>query len=80
MGAGQVEAGLGQVSEDTKGKAYQAWLGYYKGVKGIKWDNVGLVKEANRFSAIMGLREPPVLLKKTVGMMGLRGTPGLKVQ
>lgn len=71
--------GLQVVSEDAKEKAYQAWLGYYNSCMALKWDKPTLVKRANLFSSTLGLREPPALLRKTVGMMGLRNVPGLRI-
>lgn len=71
--------GLQVVSEDAKEKAYQAWLGYYNSCTVLKWDKATLVKRANLFSSTLGLREPPALLRKTVGMMGLRNVPGLRI-
>ena len=67
------------VSEEAKEKAYQAWLGYYNSCTALKWDKPTLVIRANMFSATLGLREPPALLRKTVGMMGLRNVPGLRI-
>lgn len=67
----------------TAGQAYQAWLGYYNSVKGIGWTKNQLVQQATQFAASIcavgrdGL--PPPMLKKTVGMMGLKGVPGLNI-
>ena len=36
--------------------AYQAWLGYYKSLKGITLEKVELVRYANQFSASMGFK------------------------
>jgi hypothetical protein len=36
--------------------------------------------QANRFSRYMGFEEPPALLRKTIGMMGLKGVPGLRIE
>jgi len=67
----------------SAGQAYQAWLGYYNSVKGLGWKKDQLVQEATRFAASIGAVDgrglPPPILKKTVGMMGLRGVPGLNV-
>jgi ATP-dependent RNA helicase MSS116 len=38
-----------------------------------------MVQMANEFAKLCGLREQPTLLNKTVGKMGLKGVPGLKV-
>lgn len=66
------------VSDDTKEKAYQAWLGYYNSCTILKWDKATLVKRANLFSNSLGLDEPPILMKRTVAMMGLKNVPGLR--
>ena len=68
------------VEEVTREKAYQAWLGYYKAkMKTYKW-NATLVQYANGLQwEQLGLGRVPLLQAKTVGQMGLRGTPGLNV-
>ena len=38
-----------------------------------------LVAHANQFSQLIGLREVPMLQKKTIGKMGLKGVPGLRI-
>jgi len=67
----------------SAGQAYQAWLGYYNSVKGLGWSKPQLVQEATRFAATIGAVDahgrPPPILKKTVGMMGLRDVPGLNI-
>ena len=75
----QVNKTLQYVKEGDKKKAYQAWLGYYNSCKLLKWDKPTLVQRANVFSSTLGLPQPPALMKKTVGMMGLRNVPGLRV-
>lgn len=74
-------AAVAQVDEATREKAYQAWLGYYKAkMKAIGWDAATLVSYANGFAmGALGLGRVPILQAKTVGQMGLRGTPGLNV-
>ena len=69
------------VEEVTREKAYQAWLGYYKAkMKTYKWNAATLVQYANGFAmGALGLGRVPLLQAKTVGQMGLRGTPGLNV-
>ncbi|PRW59356.1 DEAD box RNA helicase isoform B [Chlorella sorokiniana] len=77
-----VQAALGRVSRDhdrLPDMAYAAWLGFYNSAKGMGWDKPTLVQQANRFAGVMGLSEPPALLKKTIGMMGLKGVPGLRI-
>jgi ATP-dependent RNA helicase MSS116 len=62
-------------------QAYRAWLGYYNGhLKKCAWDKKQLVKEANQWAMIVGLKQQPKLLKKTVGKMQLKGIPGLLVE
>lgn len=66
---------------DVQRKAYQSWLGFYKGsVKQLQWSVDQLVKEANAL-ALEGLGAPevPGLPKSTVGKMGLKGVKGLVV-
>ncbi|CAK9864690.1 unnamed protein product [Sphagnum jensenii] len=75
--ADKVNKSLRAVSDDTKDKAYQAWLGYYNSCTVLKWEKSTLVKRANLFSASLGLDEPPTLLKRTIAMMGLKNVPGL---
>lgn len=43
-----------QVSADTKGKAYAAWLGFYKSAPGLSMSVSQLVDTANHFSRIIG--------------------------
>jgi ATP-dependent RNA helicase MSS116 len=70
---------LKRVDEQTKCQAYQAWLGYYNGwQKKLGWSPTELVRMANEFSFMLGMPEPPALLAKTIGMMGLKGVPGLR--
>ena len=38
-----------------------------------------LVTHANLFSQLIGLKEIPMLQKKTIGKMGLKGVPGLRI-
>jgi ATP-dependent RNA helicase MSS116 len=66
---------------ESHAKTYQGWLGYYKNhVKGMGFDLVQLVREANKF-ALEGLGAPeiPGIAKSTVSKMGLKGVQGLKV-
>ena len=61
---------------------YQAWLGYYNSnLKRLRWNKNLLVEHANMFAkGCLMLPESPALLAKTVGKMGLRGMPGLRVE
>ena len=65
----------------TMTMAYQAWLGYYNSnLKLLGWSKADLVMEANEWFASLGRTDPPALLAKTVGKMGLKGVPGLQVE
>ena len=64
-----------------KRKVYSAYLGYMKGfIKKMQMDAPGLVKMANTF-ALRGMQcsEIPEMEKRTIGKMGLKGVPGLRV-
>lgn len=62
-------------------QAYGAWLGFYNSnLKKCGWDKPELVVNANIYSRYLGLPEVPYLEKKTVGKMGLKGVPGLRVK
>ncbi len=45
---------LSQVPADTKGKAYAAWLGFYKSAPGLSMSSEQVVQVANEFSRIIG--------------------------
>jgi ATP-dependent RNA helicase MSS116 len=61
-------------------QAYRAWLGYYNGqLKKVRWDKKKLVEQANLWASEIGLPEQPSIEKRTVGKMGLKGVPGLKI-
>ena len=77
-----------RVPDEAKAQAYQAWLGFYKGsMRAMKMDAATLVSRANDFAhntlGYVGERKatwtPPGLYAKTVGQMGLKGTPGLNI-
>ena len=76
-----VAASLAALEEDKKAKVYQAWMGYYKNhLKALKWSTADLVRQANVFAVRgLGCAEVPALEKKTIGKMGLKGVPGLRV-
>ena len=62
-------------------QAYRAWLGYYNGqVRKVKWDKKQLVRQGNMWGKEIGLKEQPGLQKRTIGKMGLKGVPGLKIE
>lgn len=74
----------GDAAEDTlRGEAesaYRAWMGFYNGnLKTCGWDKSQLVAQANAWSSMIGLAEVPTIEAKTIGKMGLKGTPGLRI-
>lgn len=78
--AQEVQSAFYNVEETTKAKAYQAWLGFHKTfTKQLQLNNDGLVGQANEYAAAMGCPEPPMIDKKIVGKMGLKGVHGLNV-
>ena len=79
--AAAVAAAMRSVDDRTKAQHYAAELGYRKGLlRKMGWNAERLVREANAYAVdFMGCREPPPMLKKTVGKMGLKGVPGLNV-
>ena len=70
------------VPEQTVSMAYQAWLGFYNSnLKHLGWNQSTLVERANDWAVgCVFQREPPSLQAKTVGKMGLKGVPGLRVE
>lgn len=81
-----------ELDERAIGQAYAAWLGFYKSwLKSLRWTPTELVKRGAVWARCLGWRggagdrnevlpwTPPPMAKRTVGMMGLRGTPGLNV-
>ncbi|TXT03852.1 hypothetical protein VHUM_04329 [Vanrija humicola] len=78
-----VNQALASVSEESKGQAYQAWLGYYNSnLRNLRWKQTDLVAHANAYAQnVLKTRDgqPPGLLAKTVGKMGLKGVPGLRI-
>ncbi|KAF2212116.1 hypothetical protein CERZMDRAFT_98030 [Cercospora zeae-maydis SCOH1-5] len=78
--AREIEAAFVNVDELTKAKAYQAWLGFNKVfTKQLQLTNEGLVEQANEYASVMGCPETPMIDKRVVGKMGLKGVPGLNV-
>jgi ATP-dependent RNA helicase MSS116 len=68
------------VEDESKAKAYQAFLGYNKTfLKKLKLSPAELVRLANEYAKAMGCPEPPLIEKSTVGKMGLKGVPGLRI-
>ena len=76
-----IETAMTLVPEKTKAQTYSAWLGFYKPFcRKMGLTPAQLVQMANFLATdVLGCPEPPGLLKKTVGMMGLKGVPGLNV-
>jgi ATP-dependent RNA helicase MSS116 len=75
---------VASMDKQSTGRAYSAWLGFYKSHAGkLHWDSATLVQYANRYAgcllALDASGNPPPIPKKTVGMMGLKGVPGLNV-
>merc|ERR1719296_160315 len=71
-----------RLSPLTHSMAYQAWLGFYNSnLRAMGWSQAELVSQANDWSVhCCGLAEPPSLQAKTVGKMGLKGVPGLRIE
>lgn len=69
--------------QNSAASAYQAFMGYYNSnIKRLKLQNKHeLVKISNEFATMLGFpeEEPPALLAKTVGKMGLKGVPGIRI-
>ncbi|OEU10542.1 DEAD-domain-containing protein [Fragilariopsis cylindrus CCMP1102] len=62
-------------------QAYRAWLGYYNGhLKKVKWDKRTMVQQGNMWGRQIGLKEQPGIQKRTIGKMGLKGVPGVKIE
>ena len=75
-----VDRAFTNVEEEAKAKAYQAFLGYNKTfLKKLKLTPAELVRLANEYAKAMGCPEPPLIEKSTVGKMGLKGVPGLRI-
>jgi ATP-dependent RNA helicase MSS116, mitochondrial len=70
-----------KLDPEVQRKAYQSWLGFYKGsVKQLRWSVDQLVKEANALALEgLGAAEVPGMPKSTIGKMGLKGVRGLVV-
>lgn len=74
-----IRRALSQVSEEAKGQAYGAWLGYMKGFgKSTKWSPPQLISMANTFAFDTcqyvgnGDGKAPPMEAKTIGKMGLK--------
>jgi ATP-dependent RNA helicase MSS116 len=76
----QIDKAFTHVDEEAKGKAYQAFLGYNKTyLKKLRLNEKDLVRIANDYAHAMGCPEPPMIDKRVVGKMGLKGVPGLRI-
>jgi ATP-dependent RNA helicase MSS116 len=76
----RVEQAFTYVEEEAKAKAYVAFLGFNKTfLKKLKMDSKELVRTSNEYAMAMGCPELPLIEKKTVGKMGLKGVPGLRI-
>lgn len=65
----------------TREKAYRSFLGSYKSkLKVLGWTPARLVEKFNEFARQgLYLEELPTLEARTVGKMGLKGVPGLRI-
>ena len=78
-----IKTALQRVPKATVVVAYQAWLGFYNSMlRKLRWGKPDLVRTANFWACdVMGYGDkPPALQARTVGKMGLKGTPGLVVE
>ena len=58
-----------------------AWLGFYNSnLRRLNWTKTDLVAVGHDYARSIGLKEIPPIMRKTLGKMGLNGTPGLKVE
>ncbi|KAF2031361.1 ATP-dependent RNA helicase MSS116, mitochondrial [Setomelanomma holmii] len=77
---GNIDRAFVNVDEEAKAKAYQAFLGYNKTfLKKLQLTTNELVRVANEYARAMGCPEPPLIEKSTIGKMGLKGVPGLRI-
>ena len=76
-----VNTAMSLVKEKTKAQTYSAWLGFYKPfARKMNLTPAELVRMANFLAVdVLGCPEVPGLLRKTVGMMGLKDVPGLNI-
>lgn len=74
----QKDAELRKLAE----QAYQALLGFYNtNLRLLRWSPAQVVDFANFYAVrVSGLSEVPFLERKTVGKMGLKGAPGLRIR
>ncbi len=79
--AEKITNALQSIDPKSKQKAYAAYLGFMKAfAKRMQLDSTGLVKLANKL-ALEGMLcdELPEMERKTVGKMGLKGVPGIRI-
>ncbi|KAF8809289.1 DEAD-domain-containing protein [Phlegmacium glaucopus] len=79
----QLQPILEALSDEEKGQAYRAWMGYYNSfIKRMGWKKADLIREAGLL-AVSGFgwtqSKPPPIEPRTVGMMGLKGVAGLNI-
>eukprot|EP00501_MAST-03F_sp_TOSAG23-6_P001325 GSMAST32.ASY1.ANO1.1373.1 assembled CDS len=65
-------------------QAYQAWIGFYNGyLRKLRWNKPELVRMGTEFARSINALDvqgnPPALLRRTVGKMGLKGIRGLTI-
>ena len=79
----EIDVALQSIDQSMKAQAYSAWLGYYASwQKKMQVTPKQLVEMANVYvMEILRYKgdKPPPILAKTVGMMGLKGVPGLNI-
>lgn len=79
----QIKKALADVPDEEKEKAYRAWLGYYNGAATkMGWTKERLIQEADAYVRLsLGWTDklPPGIEARPVGMMGMRGMPGLNI-
>ncbi|KAL2831716.1 P-loop containing nucleoside triphosphate hydrolase protein [Aspergillus cavernicola] len=78
--ADAVTFAMSGLDESTKQRAYSSYIGFLAGsglLKPLRLDKPGLVELANELAVeAMACPEPPVMDKKVIGKMGLKGVPG----
>eukprot|EP00891_Asterochloris_glomerata_P006086 jgi/Astpho2/6086/Aster-04033 len=69
----RIRQAASQVPEQSKGAAYQAFLGFYNGhLKAMGLDKPGLVQQAANFAYSIGCADIPEITPRAAGMMGLK--------
>jgi len=78
-----IDGALSRIPKASFTTAYQAWMGFYNSsLKSLGWSPADLVELANHWICTICNYGPfpPALQAKTIGKMGLKGTPGLIVE